>query len=259
MRIVVSDLDGTLLKNHDNVGDYTIDVIRKLIDSGIEFVIASGRGSQGIEFLIKKIDRKIYAICNNGANIYDKTGNIIFEKSIDKNIALKVLKTIREEGIFFNAFDMENFYFDKNDPRDFTGKRKNFKRCPLEKLEDIPSLTKIIVVESPENVLKMSKILREKFNDEVEITISDPECVDIVPKGCSKGAGIEILGKILNVPCDEIMAFGDGENDLSMLRKAGHPVAMENGQEILKKEIKNTAISNIEEGVAKYIEKYFNL
>ena len=54
MRIVVSDLDGTLLQGHSNVGDYTIDVVRKLIDSGVEFVIASGRGRQGIEFLIKK-------------------------------------------------------------------------------------------------------------------------------------------------------------------------------------------------------------
>ena len=55
------------------------------------------------------------------------------------------------------------------------------------------------------------------------------------------------------------MAFGDGENDLAMLRKVGYPVAMENAQEVLKKEVKNIATPNMEEGVAKYIEKYFNL
>ena len=257
MRIVVSDLDGTLLQGHSNVGDYTIDVVRKLIDSGVEFVIASGRGRQGIEFLIEKIDRKVYAICNNGANIYDKDENCIYKKTINKDLSVDLLKTIREQGLFFSAFDDENFYFDKDDLNYI--KRKNFKEKPLEKLEDVPELSKIIIVEEPENILKIAKFLRDKYKDIVEITISDPECVDIVPSGCSKGEGVEVIGKLLNIPCDEIMAFGDGENDLAMLRKVGYPVAMENAQEVLKKEVKNIATPNMEEGVAKYIEKYFNL
>ncbi len=58
---------------------------------------------------------------------------------------------------------------------------------------------------------------------------------------------------------NKIMAFGDGENDLDMLRKVGHPVVMENAQEIVKKEINNTAPKNIENGVALYLEKYFKL
>ena len=259
IKIVVSDLDGTLLRGHDDIGDYTVGTIKKLIDSGVEFVIASGRGRQGVEFLIEKIDRKVYTICNNGADIYDKSGERIYKKTIDKNLSLDIVKTIRNESMFFSAFDSENFYFDKDDPRDFSGRKRNFKRSPLEKLEDIPDTSKIIVVDNPKNVLSITKILREKYKDLVEVTISDPECVDVVPKGCSKGEGVRNIGKILNISCDEIMAFGDGENDLDMLRKVGYPVAMENGQEILKKEIKNKAISNLEEGVAKYIEKYFNL
>ena len=58
---------------------------------------------------------------------------------------------------------------------------------------------------------------------------------------------------------NKIMAFGDGENDLDMLRKVGHPVVMENAHEIVKKEINNTAPKNIENGVALYLEKFFKL
>ncbi|WP_300344639.1 HAD family hydrolase, partial [Fusobacterium sp.] len=65
------------------------------------------------------------------------------------------------------------------------------------------------------------------------------------------------IGEILGIETCEVMAFGDGENDLDMLRTVGHPVAMENSQEIVKNEIKNRAIPNTEEGVAKYIEEYF--
>ena len=58
---------------------------------------------------------------------------------------------------------------------------------------------------------------------------------------------------------NNVMAFGDGENDLDMLKKVGHPVAMENAQDIVKKEINNTAPKNIENGVALYLEKFFKL
>ena len=67
------------------------------------------------------------------------------------------------------------------------------------------------------------------------------------------------LAEIFNLNLDEFMAFGDGENDLDMLRTAGHPVIMANSQEIIKKEFHNMTLSNTEDGVAKYIEKYFNL
>lgn len=259
IKFVVSDLDGTLLKGYDNIGEYTIEILRKLIDSGVEFAVATGRGKQGVDFLLEKLNRKIYIICNNGANIYDKEGKNIFGKMIEKKLVIKILKTIREEGMFYNAFDRENFYFDKNDPTDFSGRRKSFVRCPLEKIENIPDISKIIVIESPENIIKISKILKEKYGDIVEVTISDPECVDLVPKNCSKGNGIISIGKLMNILPEEVMAFGDGENDLDMLKKVGFPVAMENAQEVVKNEIKNRAISNIEEGVAKYIQEYFNL
>lgn len=257
MKLVVSDLDGTLLLKYDSVGDYTIKTIRKLIDSGVEFAVATGRGRQGVDFLIEKLQRNIYVICNNGASIYDKNGNCIYEKMISKDIAIEILKAIRSEGVYYNAFDRENFYFNKTDPRDFTGRRKSFKRVPLESEEEIPNLSKIIITDKEEIVSKMSDIMRKKYSDKIEVTISDPICVDLVPKDCSKGNGIKKIGEILGIETCEVMAFGDGENDLDMLRTVGHPVAMENSQEILKKEIKNIARPNVEEGVAKYIEEYF--
>lgn len=259
MKLVVSDLDGTLFYKLNEVGDYTIEIIQKLIDKNIEFAIASGRGKQGVDFLVEKLQRNVYLICNNGATIFDKSGKCIYEQVISKELSIKILKTIRENGLFFSSFYNENFYHHKDDPKDYTNRRKTFKRNILEKIEDTPALNKIIITEDEKTILDINKILREKYDNEVEITISDPKCIDIVPKNCSKGNGLKIITKLLNIPIEETMAFGDGENDLDMLRKVGYPVVMENGQEILKKEIKNIALPNSEEGVAKYLEKYFNL
>lgn len=258
MKLVISDLDGTLLYSRDIITEYTIKGIQKLIDKGIEFVIATGRGKEGVLDILDKLKVETYLICNNGATIYDKKGNCIYEKSIEKNLAIDILKTIRKNNFFYNAFFRENFYKSKDDFNDKI-KRPHFKKHLLNSEEEIGELHKIVIFESEENILYINKILRDKFNNDVQITISSPNCIDIVPKGCNKGVGIDILANILKVDKNDIIAFGDGENDIDMLQKVGHPVIMENAQEILKQQIKNKTLKNTEDGVIKYLEKYFNL
>lgn len=81
MKFVVSDLDGTLLQPDHKVSDYSIDIIKKLVDKNINFVIATGRGKQGVQDILNQLNLDIYLICNNGANIYDKKGKLIFEET----------------------------------------------------------------------------------------------------------------------------------------------------------------------------------
>ncbi|BBA52437.1 Cof-type HAD-IIB family hydrolase [Fusobacterium varium] len=258
MKLVVSDLDGTLLDTKSQITDYTKAAVKKLVDNGIEFAIATGRGRASAVRLKKDIGLDIYLICNNGANIYDKKENSIFEKIIDKKTSQEIIKLLRDRKIAYNGFIDDDFYRDEYDKTDYS-RRIDFIEHILVDIEDCPALHKIIIVENTDIILKINKELREKFSDAVEITISDPECIDIVPKECSKGNALKVIAQQLGIDMKRIMAFGDGENDLDMLRKVGHPVAMENAQEIVKKEINNTAPKNIENGVALYLEKFFKL
>ena len=258
MKLVVSDLDGTLLDTKSQITDYTKAAVKKLVDNGIEFAIATGRGRASAVRLKKDIGLDIYLICNNGANIYDKKENSIFEKIIDKKTSQEIIKLLRDRKIAYNGFIDDDFYRDEYDKTDYS-RRIDFIEHILVDIEDCPALHKIIIVEEADIILRINKELREKFSNVVEITISDPECIDIVPKECSKGNALKVIAQQLGIDMKRIMAFGDGENDLDMLRKVGHPVAMENAQEIVKKEINNTAPKNIENGVALYLEKFFKL
>lgn len=258
MKLVISDLDGTLLYSRDIITENTIKGIHKLIEKGIEFVIATGRGKEGVLDILSQLNINPYLICNNGATIYDKEGNCIYEKSIDKNLAISILKTIRKHNFFYNAFFRENFYKSKDDFNDKV-QRPHFKKHLLNSEDEVDELHKIVIFETEENILMLNKILRDEFNEKVQITISSPTCIDIVPKGCNKGVGVDILKNILKVDKNDIIAFGDGENDIDMLEKVGHPVIMENAQDILKQKIKNITLKNTEDGVVKYLEKYFNL
>lgn len=259
MKFVVSDLDGTLLLSNHLVSEYTKDIINKLIKQDVNFVIATGRGKRGVKKILEQLGINPYLICNNGANIYDKNGNCIFEDIISPEISSCILKTIREHNLFFSAFREDYFYRDKNDT-DIYFASDLFEERIIEDLDVCPELNKIIITNNDPNViLYINKILREKYSSVVEITISQPTCLDVSPKGCSKGTGLKHISEIFNIPLTEFMAFGDGENDLEMLRTAGMPVIMENAQDILKQEFSNIAESNINDGVAKYIAKYFNL
>lgn len=256
MKLVVSDLDGTLLDTKSQITDYTKAAVKKLVDNGIEFAIATGRGRASAVRLKKDIGLDIYLICNNGANIYDKKEKSIFEKIIDKKTSQEIINLLRDRKVTYNGFIDDDFYRDEYDKTDYS-ERIDFIEHILVDIENCPALHKIIIVEDPDIILKINKELREKFSDVVEITISDPECIDIVPKECSKGNALKVIAQQMGIDMKRIMAFGDGENDLDMLRKVGHPVAMENAQEIVKKEINNTAPKNIENGVALYLEEFF--
>lgn len=260
MKFVVSDLDGTLLYSHDTISEYTIQTVKKLIDSDINFAIATGRGQQGVQKFLKQLGINPYLICNNGANIYSPDGKCIFDERIPKNIVTEILKEIRKNNLFYSAFQNEFYFHSKDEPvEDFTS-RPLFVEIAVEKEEDVPDLNKIIVTDDdPQVLVNLLNILKEKFSHLVEVMLSQPTCLDVAPKNCSKGTGIENLAKIFDLTTDDFMAFGDGENDLDMLKTVGHPVIMENSQEILKSLFSTVTLSNKEDGVARYLEKFFNL
>lgn len=258
MKLVVSDLDGTLLDGKSKVTEYTKNAVKKLIDKGIKFAIATGRGEASAMRFRDELGLKIYLICNNGANIYDDNENMIFERVIEKETVHKIIEVLRKRRVKYNCFYHEDFYKEEYDTTDYS-RRIGFREHTLKDIFQCPSLHKIIIEEEPEIILSVNKELREKFSHEAEITISDPRCIDIVPKGCSKGNALTLIAQEMKIQMERVMAFGDGENDLDMLRKVGHPVAMENAQEIVKKEVNNRALKNIDNGVAKYLEEYFDI
>lgn len=259
MRLVVSDLDGTLLNQNSQISDETREAIRKLNEKGVDFAIATGRSIASARVFKERLGLDIYLICNNGANIYDKNEEPIFERIMDENIVRKILTFFRKEKISYNGFYRGNAYTEDGTPESVVTIEKGFNIIELGNTQKFPVMTKIIVKDDPEIIRALAEKMKELFSDIVDITISQPRCLDIVHKDCSKGKGIKLISEKLNIPLNKIMAFGDGENDFDMLQTVGHPVVMENALDTLKEKISNIAPKNIENGVAKYLENFFNL
>ena len=234
MKLVVSDLDGTLLNDDSEVSNETIEMIKRLKENGIEFAIATGRSFNSANKIRKKIGLEIYLICNNGANIYNKNGKMIKNNIMPANLIRKVIKFLTENNIGYFAFDGSgiNFYVPANMEIDAELLKEHIPHYikNLEDIENLPALEKILIIEEDtERIYEIKDLIHNKFDSELEIN----------PK--------------------EIMAFGDSGNDYKMLKFVGHPVAMKDSF-MAKRDFENkTDFTNDESGVAKYLQKYFNL
>ena len=128
----------------------------------------------------------------------------------------------------------------------------------MEKVEDYVDfpLNKCLGTAEPEMAAEAEKIYAEKFGDKLCISRSEPFFVEITPKGIDKAASLERFCKMTGNKRKDMIACGDGFNDLSMIKYAGLGVAMENAQPVVKDAADYVTASNDEDGVAKVIHKF---
>lgn len=257
MRLIITDLDGTLLNEKSMVSDRTKNTIQKLLKQGVNFAIATGRGIISAKKYKDVIGSDIYLICNNGATIYNTNEEKIYEKVLSQKEVEIVVKYFREKNIIYNGVYEGKIFTDDGAKDSIKTIETGFQHIGMTTLDEFPVMTKILVKDKTETIIELMNDMKEKFSDFLDITMSSPICLDIVHKECNKGNGVKLISKLLDIPTDEIMVFGDGGNDLGMLEIVGHPVVMENGLDSLKEKIKNIAPSNKEDGVAQYLEKFF--
>lgn len=255
MKFVVSDLDGTLLNSKSQVSDYTIKVINDLYNKGIPFAIATGRAYCSTKDIKDSIGIPMFMICNNGANIYDKDENLIYNSMIDENTVKEVVKILQEFKVDYRVFNDTHYYYPSYGVLDA-------KRCEYvgEMLDDYNLYgegDKIIMVEEDRELYqKVKDIVVEKFSSVLEIASSSQTCLDFNAKNCSKMAALKYILEHYDINPEEVVAFGDSENDYRMLSFVGHPVAMKDTY--MSTKIENISdYKNDEDGVARYLEKIF--
>lgn len=261
IKLVVCDLDGTLLGTDSILSDASVKAINKLVNRGIGFAIASGRSKSSVSKIVDQLNISMYTICNNGANVYDSEWTTLHSLPMNGDTIRQVINFLAKRNINYNGFDENNIYIHSRDSGTIVSlERKFFQVIALDEIDYYPQMMKLLAKDDPQVISKIKdEIIKEDFSKELDITISQPFCLDIVDKNATKGLGIQLLAEKLNISCNEIMAFGDADNDLHMLETVGHPVVMENGLIHLKEKFSNIAPPNTNNGVALYLEKYFNL
>ena len=269
VKLIGMDLDGTLLTSKKELTAYTKEILSRAVKQGIIEMPATGRPLKGITDDLLEFSGFRYAVTANGGRVVKlRTGEALFEELVPVETARKVLEvlghydTLRE--IYFDGIgyaqadklkDIER-YLEEAPMMEYIMRT----RIPVPDLwakfeEENRAVDKVqgLFVSLEERAMAIRE-LREVSG--IEITGALKKNIEVNAAGVNKGRALIKLGELLGIRREEIMAFGDGANDLKMIKEVGVGVAMENAKDELKEAADYIAGSNDKDGVARFIETY---
>lgn len=269
IKLISLDLDGTLLDSRKRLSAGNLQALKACIARGVQIVPTTGRTVDGVPAVVKEIPGVRYAIATNGAIIYDmKEEKIIDRRMLDHSKALSILHILEEYPVMYDPYIngrgiTEEKFFNHMDNFGLTKELQDMVRITR---DVVPNIIRFVEEnDSPIEKINMffadpslKSQIRKRLNEisDIIITSSIPLNLEINHPEATKGKGILRLAEYLGISREETMAFGDGENDLSMIIEAGIGVAMENGIDFLKANADYVTKSNDEDGVAAAIDRF---
>lgn len=259
-KLMAVDIDGTLLNNRNELTDNTKNAIRRAVEKGLIFTIASGRPIQGIEGLNKALNLDVPFITYNGAMVVlGKSKQVLYEQKLSKADAGDIIKLGEEYGTTIMVWKDNGLYVPKVDER--VDKYKTISSVEPIIAENMKQLiengvTKILWYDEVEKVEQYQREIGKYLSDNVNFHPSRPYFLEFVDKNASKAIAMEKLGEYYEIKQSEMIAVGDGYNDLSMIEYAGLGVAMANSPDGVKEKADYITLSNEEDGVAHVINEF---
>ncbi len=266
-KLIVTDMDGTLLNSKSNVSERTKRALQGLHKKGVHIAIATGRIYTTAKIYGEQLGIVTPIICSNGAIVKNlKDDKIIFSQPLKKEDAIKIIDICKENNMYFYFYSHDTIYSESEERRllYFSEWGKTLNEKDQIKIEIISDSKKIIENDTiykfgvqHDDMVKLESITNIiKSNLDVETHKSWLDLVDVMDRGVSKGKAVERLANSLGVKREEIITIGDNENDLSMLEYAGLGVAMGNAIDKVKDMADYITDTNDNDGVAKVIEKF---
>lgn len=230
IKLIVTDVDGTLLDDNSNLPELNKKAILACLDEGIGVILATGKSIDSIFPIIKFLNLKLPQITMNGAVVVNKDLRIINSVKIKPEDYFDVIRSIKEKGYLpLAALEKGGIFYEKYHPDMKYIERIGEKLIKIDSIETAYFSKNSVDINVPikeDNSLDF--YLRKKFSNKLEIVRAGEYFFDILNLNATKGNALCSIAKILNIKRDEIAAFGDSYNDLSMFREAGLKIAVKN-------------------------------
>ena len=259
-KFVAVDMDGTLLNSRGEITPVTVEAIRALADKDVVFTVSTGRPMQGVEKYKELLCLMGPVITYNGAMIVDaKDNTVLFEQGLLREDARKIWELGLKYDTTMCIWAGNQLYGNRLDEKIHDYKKLSGVEPVLaedvEMLLDI-GITKILWYDGAERIEEILAQLSSEAFSEVSYCTSKPTFLEFFSKKVSKAVAMEKIGELIGITREEMVAIGDGLNDLSMIRYAGLGVAMGNAAKEVKEHAQFITDTNDEEGVRKVLEKF---
>ena len=267
-KLIVCDLDETLLDSEKKICQKNIDAIKKAREMGVKFIPATGRGYTCIDYVLNTLDlydlEGEYAISTNGAIVTENKGfKHVSYHGLSNDVAMEIVHFGIEKGLCVQAFtakDIYTFNINEDEKKWLFMFKPDAVLCPDLNTEFLESMEIVKVMFQHTDVKYLASFMDElsdKIKAATTISYSSNRYMEFTAKGIDKGTALRELTQLLGVDLKETIAIGDNNNDLSMLKVAGVSAAVGNATQEIKEFCDyQAACKNGEGAVAEIIEKY---
>ena len=264
IRLIATDLDDTLLNAKSDINPRVMDALHAAMAAGCGICLASGRMLEAMRPLAERIGVNAPMLLFNGAMAWDhRRDETIFADRLPFETALGIAELAERLGYYIQAYPGKGYFC-----REVTAYTKAYAasiRVPATPVhmpvarwmrENPFDMQKLLLIDTPTGADRAQAALREAFPTGASFLKSKPHYVEIAPEGVDKGRALLRLAEHLGLRRSEVAAFGDGQNDVSMIEAAGTGVAMKNGCPEALRAADAIAPTNLEDGVAQVIEDW---
>lgn len=266
-RMVVSDLDATLLTKNKTISEENINAIRRAKELGVIFVIATGRILRSARVYADLLGVNSPVAACNGAMVVDSDGSELVDEYLSFDQIAEISKIAERYNQYYHFYDKSNIYTkfdtDKFDKYYNSGANDTSENVSLKKIYDnIDELFKNDLKLYKSLFISLDKEILEKVEKDfrihtnLSITSSSRNNVEINKVGVNKGKAVEVIANKYGINKNEIIAIGDNRNDQSMIKYAGLGVAVQNASEDTKKIADVVTVSNEDSAIAAIMEEY---
>ena len=232
LKLIASDLDGTLLLNNaQELNPEIYEIVMNIKEKGILFVSASGRQLSSQQTLFAPIADKISYIAENGAFCFHK-GEYLFVTPMEENVADSILDYLETQSCYKPLISCPSTCYIKSGDDEFFSHVKTVMHNDVTTIDDFYAISEpilkiaLFIEDTPEeNLLALRKL---NFPD-MKVLRSAKDWFDFVPTSYSKGSALSQLLDLLDIKPEEVLVFGDQENDIEMFKVAGTSYVMEKG------------------------------
>jgi Cof subfamily protein (haloacid dehalogenase superfamily) len=258
IRLLVSDVDGTLVDKQKQLTPATIAAVARLRDAGIGFTIISARPRSGMLPIADALAIDAPMAAFNGGVVFRRDGRVDSHVTIDEGVARGVFGLIGDAAVDVWVFADDRWHASTDQGVHVEHERVASNQAPIVTndftalLDHADKIT--LVSDDPVLLGALTDRAKAAFGDKATVAQSQTYYLDVTALAANKGDGITALAAAFDVPLDLVAAIGDQANDLPMLAKAGFSVAMGNGPEAVRHAAQHVTLGNDQDGVAHAID-----
>ena len=261
IKMFVTDIDGTLLPTGGSVSAKNVAAVQAMINAGVKVILATGRMYSAALKIAEQLKVPVPIIAYNGALIKSSTGEVLHTHYMDDELVLKIIDFFAEHGCHIQSYSNDILYVPaRNSGVEYYEEVIHVKAVTVGwngLRERAKNVTKLLSISDDNDELVDSmNAIRKIFGSQVEVTRSNIKFAEFMASGVTKAGAIKILADKFGINNDEILAIGDSENDLPMLKSVGYGVAMGNALPSIKEACKYITDTCENDGFAKAVYDY---